>query len=171
MAQQGRGGQKTDVILEEISGTASQTIDEVRRIAYNLRPYQIEEIGLTRAIQGMLRRTGESTEIEIARKLDNIDGVFSPENEINLFRIIQESLANIVRHSGASKTSVAIERNDSAISIRIEDDGQGFSVEDLTGKRGLGLTGIEERARILGGAAGITSTAGKGTVIHVKIDL
>jgi signal transduction histidine kinase len=112
MAQQDRGSQKIDVILEEISDTASQTIDEVRRIAYNLRPYQIEEIGLTRAIGGMLRRTGESTEIEIERNLDNIDGVFSPENEINLFRIIQESLSNIVRHSSASRASVAIERRD-----------------------------------------------------------
>jgi signal transduction histidine kinase len=158
-------------IIEEISGTASATIEEVRRIAYNLRPYQIDEIGLTRALEGMLKRLATTTNISLKWRIDNIDGVFANENEINLFRIVQESLNNVIKHSLATAAEIQIERGENYVSLRIEDDGRGFAPENLNGKRGLGLTGIEERARMIGGAALIQSIEGKGTIVSIKINL
>jgi signal transduction histidine kinase/ligand-binding sensor domain-containing protein len=156
--------------LEEISGAASQTIDEVRRIAYNLRPYQIAEIGLSRALESMLKRLKESTEIELDWSVDPIDGLLAPENEINLFRIVQEGVTNIIKHSKASAATVTVTRTDAHISLTIEDDGRGFSADDVKERRGLGLTGIEERARIMGGEAKIQSAPNRGTVIRVEIN-
>lgn len=89
-----RAGNGSAEILKEISDTASQTIDEVRRIAYNLRPYQIDEIGLTRALEGMLKRLAATTEIRLTWQFDNIDNTFTAENEINLFRIVQDCADN-----------------------------------------------------------------------------
>ena len=158
-------------LLEEISETASQTIDEVRRIAYNLRPYQIDEIGLTRATEGMLKRLTAAGKIRLEMRIDNIDDCFAPENEINLFRIVQECMNNIIRHSDATEAKVLITRARDSVQIKIEDNGKGFSIEDLNGKRGLGLTGIEERARMSGGAAAIYSAPGRGTTIQININL
>ncbi|MBS1796535.1 MAG: hypothetical protein JSS81_22065 [Acidobacteria bacterium] len=159
------------VLLEEISETASQTIEEARRIAYNLRPYQIDEIGLTRAVEGMIRRLKASGEIDIEMQIDNIDDCFPPDGEINLFRIVQECLNNIVRHSGAREAWVTIRREPQKVLVKIEDRGKGFAPESIGGKRGLGLTGIEERARMLGGRSLIQSVAGKGTIVQIQIDL
>jgi signal transduction histidine kinase/ligand-binding sensor domain-containing protein len=158
-------------LLEEISDTASQTIEEVRRIAYNLRPYQIDEIGLTRAIEGMLKRLAAAGKISLDSEIDNIDDCFAPDNEINLFRIVQECMNNIIKHSGASRAKVSIKREPYRISLKIEDNGKGFASENLNGTRGLGLTGIEERARMLNGTAVIQSETGKGTVIQINIQL
>jgi signal transduction histidine kinase/ligand-binding sensor domain-containing protein len=164
--------ERTDAaLLEEISETASQTIDEVRRIAYNLRPYQIDEIGLTRATEGMLKRLTAAGKMRLEMQIDNIDDCFAPENEINLFRIVQECMNNIIKHSDAREAKVSITRAPGAVQIKIEDNGKGFSIEDLNGKRGLGLTGIEERARMSGGAAAIYSAPGRGTTIQININL
>jgi signal transduction histidine kinase/ligand-binding sensor domain-containing protein len=158
-------------LLEEISETASQTIEEVRRIAYNLRPYQIDEIGLTRATEGMLKRLTAAGKIELVLAIDNIDDCFAPENEINLFRIVQECLTNIIKHSGASIAKVTIRRTEKTVLVKIEDNGKGFAPDALKGRRGLGLTGIEERARMTGGTATVSSTAEKGTTIQITIHL
>lgn len=171
LAQQRERGNGSSEILEEISGTASQTIEEVRRIAYNLRPYQIDEIGLTRALEGMLKRVAATTEIDLTWQIDEIDGVFSPENEINLFRIIQECVNNIVKHSRAAQAKVLIRRGEASVFVKIEDDGRGFTPEDLDGKRGLGLNGIEERARMINGLAQIQSAPGAGTNVQININL
>ncbi|HLM60355.1 MAG TPA: triple tyrosine motif-containing protein, partial [Pyrinomonadaceae bacterium] len=168
LAQQKPGNAE---IIEEISDTAAATIEEVRRIAYNLRPYQIDEIGLTRALEGMLKRLATTTNISLKWQIDNIDGVFANENEINLFRIVQESLNNVIKHSLATEAEIQIELGENYVSLRIEDDGRGFAPENLNGKRGLGLTGIEERARMIGGAAAIQSVEGKGTIVSIKINL
>jgi len=171
LAQQ-RNKENADAgLLEEISETASQTIEEVRRIAYNLRPYQIDEIGLTRAIEGMINRLAATTEIKLTRQIDNIDDCFAPENEINLFRIVQECASNIVKHSAATEAKFTIKRQANSVTLRIEDDGKGFVPENLNGMRGLGLTGIEERARMINGAAQIQSAPSKGTVIQINISL
>lgn len=166
-----KNGQSDAALLDEISETASQTIDEVRRIAYNLRPYQIDEIGLTRATEGMLKRLTTAGKISLQTAIDNIDDCFAPENEINLFRIVQECMNNIIRHADATEAKVTIRRDDDSVLLKIEDNGKGFSPGELNGKRGLGLTGIEERARMAGGTASIHSAAGKGTTIQININL
>ena len=106
--------------------------------------------------------------------MDSIDGLYSKEAEINIYRIVQESANNIVRHSGATKADVEIERDARGVTLRVNDNGQGFSHDSTNGLRhgaGLGIAGISERARILGGKHEVHSAPGDGTRIIIKLGL
>src|SRR4030095_1399333 len=111
LQQQDRGKEQ----LGDISETASLAIDEVREISYNLRPYQLDDLGLTKAIEFILGKVAAASEIEFSSRIDSIDGLFSPEAEINIYRIVQESLNNIAKHSGASAAKISIERDNHQI--------------------------------------------------------
>jgi signal transduction histidine kinase/ligand-binding sensor domain-containing protein len=161
--------------LNEISTAVSQTLDEVRQIAANLHPYQLDRLGLAKAIEAMIRKVAAAAGIKFSTEIDNIDGLLDPQAEINLYRIVQESLNNIVKHSAATEAAVAIKRDVQRVAITIRDNGKGFVVEPArnTGplKRGFGLAGMSERARMLGGDYAIHSTPGGGTTITLTIDL
>lgn len=160
--------------LSEISATASQAIEEVREIAYNLRPYQIDELGLTKAIESMMERVSESSTIHFFSDIDTLDGFFSKEHEINFYRIVQECINNIIKHSGANRASVSIKREEGKIQLIIKDNGSGFNLEKVStrsnGNRGFGLTGIQERTRILGGKIVINSVPMQGTTISMTLN-
>ena len=83
----------------EIGATVAQTLEEVRTISYNLRPHHLDQLGLTTTIRAMIETIAESSAIDITSELDDIDGVFPPADEITIYRIIQESLNNVVKHS------------------------------------------------------------------------
>ncbi|HJQ24041.1 MAG TPA: two-component regulator propeller domain-containing protein [Blastocatellia bacterium] len=158
--------------FDDISATASQAIDEVREISYNLRPYQLDDLGLTRAIEAIVEKVSSSSEISFSSKLARIDGRFSPEAEINIYRIVQESLNNIVKHSAAKHARVIIESQGPQVSLTIQDDGRGFEPEKamaVARQGGFGLKGISERARMLGAKYAIYSAAGQGTTITLNL--
>jgi signal transduction histidine kinase/ligand-binding sensor domain-containing protein len=156
--------------LDEISSTALQAIEEVRTIAHNLRPYQLDRLGLTTALQATIRRVSESSTISFSVDIDSVDGLFSAEGEINLYRIVQESVNNIIKHSRATEATVSIKRDDATINIVVKDNGVGFVVEPgLRNGGGMGLTGISERVRIMGGRLATESAPGKGTTVTVQI--
>ena len=161
--------------LQEISGISSQTLDEVREIAYGLHPYQMDRLGLTKALQAMLRKVAAVSEIEFSYDIDNIDGLFPADSEINIYRILQECINNILKHSEAKTARVAVNRDRGVVQISVADDGRGFSSEvnnvRLSPSLGFGLLGISERARMLGGNQTIQTTPGKGTTITVRIEL
>jgi signal transduction histidine kinase len=160
--------------LNEISTAVSATLDEVRQIAANLHPYQLDRLGLTKAIEAMIRKVAAAAEIKFSTEIDNIDGLFDAQAEINLYRIVQESLNNIVKHSGATEAAVAISRDERRVTITIRDNGKGFAAAPArnTGplKRGFGLAGMSERARMLGGDYAIHSIPGEGTTVRLTID-
>lgn len=151
--------------LDEIAQAATAAIDEVREITYNLRPYQLDRLGLTKAVESMIRRA--SDRIEFQSEIDDLDGAFPKDAEINVYRIAQETVNNIVKHSGAGKASVRVKRTENAVEMIVGDDGRGF--ETGNGTAGFGLIGIEERARMLGGSLSIESAAGRGTIVFVKL--
>ncbi len=157
--------------MSEISDTASQAIGEVREIAYNLRPYQLDRLGLTKAIEAILTRVASSSTIEFSSEIDRIDGLFSKEGEINLYRMVQESVSNIVKHSEATRAHVEVRSRGQAVTIVIEDNGRGFarSSDGDSQKRGLGLVGLAERARLLGARHEIHSAPGKGTKVTIRL--
>jgi signal transduction histidine kinase/ligand-binding sensor domain-containing protein len=161
--------------LEEIDEAVGEAIDEVKEIAYNLRPFQLDRLGLTKAIEALLKQVGAAQPLRITSTIDGIDGIFSPESEINLYRIVQESLNNIVKHAAASEVNFVITRTTQIIEVKISDNGKGFAPQALPvaepGRGGFGLTGLAERARIVGGKLSIQSAPGQGTVISLKIDL
>lgn len=161
--------------VSEIAATASDALKEVREIAYNLRPVELDRLGLTKALRAMVKKVSASSGISISGSIDDIDHSFSTESEINLYRIVQESVNNIVKHSVATEAGVEIKRSASGLMITIHDNGKGFNADPFSadGLRhaGFGLMGITERARMMGGKYSIQSVPGAGTTINIQIDL
>lgn len=158
--------------LNEISASSGAAINQACEIAYFLRPSQLERLGLTSAIEEMMTQAAEASEIDFESHIDSLDGIFSPENEINFYRIVQESVNNIMKHSEATKAKVLVTQTDGKIELMIQDNGKGFAEEksNVHGKSGFGLVGMEERVRILGGRISIKSEKGKGTKVFVTIE-
>ncbi len=158
--------------MSEISTEASTGIDDVRKIAYNLRPYQLDRLGLTRALEALIEQARVGG-LELAAEIAPLDGVFAHDDEINVYRIVQESVSNLVKHAGAQRGRVAVRLDDGAVEIAIEDDGRGFDPERLRGGAGgtggAGLGGIAERVRLLGGRHAIRSSPGQGTRVTIQL--
>ncbi len=151
--------------LHNISDSAAQALDEVREITNNLRPQLLDRLGLTKALTAMCNKV--SGVVEVHCDIADIDGLFNEHEEISLYRIVQESLNNVIKHSGASKASVTIERESNRVNISIKDNGNGF--DPAVVKRGLGLVGLRERAQLLRGELTIDTSVGAGTTIFVDI--
>ncbi len=159
--------------FDEISAASVQAIEEVRQIAYNLRPYHLDRLGLTQSIEAMIEKIEETTDIEFNLHIENLDGVFSNEQEVVIYRIVQESVSNIIKHSKATIAGVEIQADDAEIAINIRDNGQGFAPTDGKTPRqgGFGLIGLKERVIMLRGNYQIETNKGKGTGVFVKIPL
>jgi signal transduction histidine kinase len=159
--------------LGEISSTASHAVEEMRGIAYNLRPYQLEKLGLTAAIRSLVARVNASSNIQIAGKVEDVDGLFTQEVEISIYRIVQEALNNTIKHSQASEGSVLVTSNSGTLDLIIEDNGRGFTPPDSRTQqespKGFGLLGIAERVRMLGGNVVIQSAPGQGSRIEILL--
>jgi signal transduction histidine kinase/ligand-binding sensor domain-containing protein len=161
--------------LDEISEAASTALHEVRSIAYSLRPVELDRLGLTKAIAAMLERVSATASVRVESELDDVTGALKPEQEIHLYRVIQESLNNVIKHSGANSVIVELKREPGAVRAVVYDDGRGF---DPTASRllakgpgGMGLNSMDERVRVLGGQLQIQSAPGKGTRLTAIIPL
>lgn len=158
--------------VEQIEGTAAQSMKEVRQIAYDLRPYQLDDIGLTQALKDLVKNVNGSGPIRFTASIAYMDDLYSIDEAINLYRIVQEAINNIVKHSGANFASVTITRDEGEVEMVITDDGKGGGVE-ATGanaaRRGFGLTGLAERARMLSGKLAVYSTPGQGTTVKLNL--
>jgi signal transduction histidine kinase/ligand-binding sensor domain-containing protein len=161
--------------FDEIGATVAQTLEEVRTISYGLRPHHLDQLGLTTTIGAMIEKVAESSAIRMSSELDDIDGAFAPADEITIYRIIQESLNNVVKHSRASEAHVAVHSRERHVDITIRDNGQGFvptaSNAGTTDRGGFGLTGIAQRVDMLSGTHTIESSPGGGTTVTVRIDV
>jgi PAS domain S-box-containing protein len=148
-------------------------LNEIHRIIYELRPSVLDDMGLTPAIRWLATNKLESNGIKVRLKTIGRNQRLPSGSESSLYRVIQEAVTNIVRHSGAKNAVVAIRFNRDNISVHIGDDGSGFDVEEITklkeGPRGLGLLGMRERIEFMGGQLNIKSQPGKGTKIDIKI--
>ena len=157
----------------EISTMISHTIEEVRQIARDLRPYQLDRLGLTLALESIVRNLCETPQLECAGDIDNVDDLFAPEAEINLFRIVQECANNIIKHSHATRAGIVVERSRNFVKVTIRDNGRGFNAaaEAANAQRGLGLTGVSERARILNAEYDIIAASNQGVavILHIPI--
>jgi len=157
--------------FDQISSVATQAIDEVRGISYGLRPYQLDRLGLTKAIGSIT--SGLASTVRFAMQLDPIDDEVGKEGAIHVYRIVQEGINNILKHGDATDAKVEIRVEGSRLRIVIEDNGKGMPAlpgANGTGPAGgLGLVGIAERAKILNGTMTIESKAGEGTTLTVVI--
>jgi signal transduction histidine kinase len=159
----------------DIDAAATQGLEEVRSIAYDLRPLNLDRLGLTVALEEMIDKVSSASGLTCAAGITPIDGCLTTEGEINLYRIIQEGVNNIVRHARATRASVEAWPEDGYLHVIVRDDGCGFDAAATAGRSaappGLGLMGIAERVRLLGGTHTMTSASGQGTTLTIRIPL
>jgi len=160
-----------DAQLEEISSTASSTIQEIRKISHNLRPYNLQRFGFTNSVSRLVKNAEESSGITFTKNLEDVDKMISPEHETHFFRIIQESLNNILKHSEATHASITLRITNGSVRFIIRDEGKGFDLNDELRQKGFGLEDIEQRADLIGGKLKIRSMPGRGTEIHLGIPI
>jgi len=157
--------------FKEISDTLGGVINEARNISRALRPAELDNLGLTKALQAMLQRLDASTEIAVETEIHDVDHRIAHDDEIHFYRLIQESLNNVIRHSRAGRLQCRVTHDSESVRAKISDNGRGFNVAEIRqqGKAGLGLRSMEERARLMGGQLHFHSAPGHGT--HVIITL
>jgi PAS domain S-box-containing protein len=153
-----------------INNLAARCIAEARQISRDLHPYQLDHLGLKRALEAMLENAAQASAIQFTSKLEAVDEFFPTDAAMNLYRIVQESLNNVLKHSHARRVDIRLERDIHEVLLRIEDDGDGFNVKNA-GSHGLGLKNITERVRMLGGKLKVDSSPGKGTRVEVAIPI
>ena len=158
--------------VEEISAEVSGAVGEVQEISYNLRPYRLDRLGLTAALRSMIETASAASSVAFFAEIDDIDGVLPKEAEINFYRIVQECVNNILKHSKAAQASVRIGRTKEGLTLTVRDDGKGFEqgLAQAASFGGFGLIGISERAQLLGGRAAIHSAPGQGTTVTIEIN-
>jgi signal transduction histidine kinase len=160
--------------LEDISGTVLHALEEVRQITHDLRPYQLDRLGLSQAVRSLVRKVSEGCPIELASHVDNIDGLFPKDSEINIYRIVQEGINNVIKHSQATEAAVVLKVELGTLRISIRDNGRGLnagqSAEDGS-TSGFGLSGIRERARIMKGNVQVDAPPGNGFNLTVEIPI
>ena len=164
-------GAKVAAQLDEISSATGQALEEVRGIAYNLRPYHLERLGLRESLNAMIEKIREATGLEINARVALFDEVFSKDDEVLFYRVIQECLNNVIKHAQATAVEISIVQTESQVTARIRDNGRGFVAVPENQSGGFGLIGLAERVRMLGGTHSIESEAGKGTTMTVIIPL
>jgi len=163
--------------IEEMRRIALRTIDGIHNVIQNLRPSILDDLGLEAAIKWLLdKHLGEKGIHHFLTINTETDRRFDPRVEITLFRIVQESIINIARHSDAENVVLVLRTEGNSVVVDIEDDGVGFDVHSILhhttdGGRGLGIQGMKERASLLDGKLKVCSAPGKGTRISLKIPL
>lgn len=158
--------------LQHITEIVAQSLESVRGLAHKLTPYQLEHLGLSVALRTMIEDAAAAVGVALKASVEDIDGLLPLESQIALYRIVQEALSNVVRHSNASTAIVHVRRAGDTIALTIRDDGRGFPVRrDGAGRLagGFGLSGIAERVRILGGDVEVVSAPGQGTRMEVSV--
>jgi len=160
--------------LANINDLAHQTLNEVHNMAVRLRPSILDDLGLAAALRSYAKEFSENTGIPVDMQLLALTERLSPELETVLYRVVQEALTNVARHSGATSCRVTLRRKEQCVQGMIEDNGKGFDPEQAMmskSGRGLGLHGMKERIELVGGNLEFESRPGEGTSIFIEVPL
>jgi len=164
--------------ISYVEGLRQQTeriLDGIHRFSQDLRPSVLDDLGLVPALEWLASDLTEHFGIAVEMKVLGSVRRFLPEIELVLFRIAQEALRNVWKHSGASKARLTVEFGDGKVVLTVKDEGQGFElpdrVDDLTIAGKLGLAGMQERAQLIGGKLKLQSEPGKGTTVTLEVSV
>jgi signal transduction histidine kinase len=157
---------ETRTQLDNLKSVAERTFQTVRNIALLLRPSMLDDLGLAAALEWQGREVSRRSEIEVSVESESVPEDLPDEYKICLYRIVQEALNNAVRHSGARNAKVVVERLAESIVVRVTDDGRGFDPVRL---RGMGILGMEERVKRLGGTLRVASEPGRGATVTAEL--
>lgn len=156
------------VRLKNLAGDLGR---ELSRIAWELRPLALDDLGLHGAVSQYLEEWAERSRLQIDLEIKLGERRLPQSVEVALFRVLQEAITNVVKHSGAERASVVLQADDDEVTLIVEDDGRGFDLEGELGIKHLGLLGVRERLALVGGSLEIESAAQAGTAIYVHIPL
>ncbi len=176
LLESARGPDETRRLAADLRTAVDDVIQRVHDLAWELRPSLLDSLGLVPAVQSLVedsaRRLGILVDLEVAG-LEH--SRFPSDVELAVFRIVQESLTNVAKHSGTERASVVLQQRDHTLVVVIEDEGHGFDVEQISGlalaERHLGLFGMSERATLVKGRLSVDSAPGRGTTIIAEIPL
>ena len=149
-----------------------QSIHEMRRLAHNMMPEVLLRYGLNTAISELCQQINKTGAIKLTYDSIGIEGMEIPQTtSITIFRIVQELLNNILKHSGASTAYVQLGKNENHLSITVEDDGKGFNTDTLINAQGIGWSNIQNRVEFLTGKLHVSSSEGKGCSVLIEFSL
>jgi signal transduction histidine kinase len=149
----------------------NETIETVHNVSEDLRPGILDDFGLAAAIEWQAEEFQKRTGVACSTSTPPDEFDLSKEKSTNLFRIIQESLTNIIRHANATEVEIKLSEKEGILVLEIQDNGKGISDAAITHPRSFGLIGIKERVHSLGGEVNIVGTPNEGTRIMVKISI
>lgn len=155
--------------VQSLKAVADSTIEAVQRIAADLRPMILDELGLPAAIEWLLESFSGRTGVAYEWLLPQAPLAFSRDVSTAIFRILQEALTNVSRHGHASLVVVELKQAEGMIALKITDNGQGIDQASIASRNSLGLVGMRERAYMLGGTLKIQSRPGAGTSVEVRL--
>jgi len=174
LAQDSPAGSLEEV--NELKRLVNQAMEELLNLARQLRPTALDDHGLMPAVEAQLKRFSARTGVEVSLNAEGDPETLPEDVQTAIYRILQEALANIGRHAGATAVSVDVEADEGRLELRVRDDGAGFDPGALTrgGQSdgpgaGLGLSGMVERARLAGGELDVRSAPGGGTTVTLRI--
>ncbi|TSJ41300.1 tetratricopeptide repeat-containing sensor histidine kinase [Fluviicola chungangensis] len=148
----------------------SETLNSVRRITQGLHPFVLEQFGLTAALKKLIESVDANSSIFISEEVAEIDNLLTKQQELGVYRIVQESINNILKHSESPSAFIGAAKETNAIVVTIKDYGKGFDWSEKSKiKNSLGMKTLQERAKIVNAELSIISIVGKGTTIHLKI--
>lgn len=169
--------QAREELLEQLHEQLAEAVEGVRQISRGLRPPALEDVGLEAAIRSYLRSFLDGADLDMAVEMESVNGLLGSDAQLMVYRVIQEAVSNIVRHARATSAQVQLRRTGAEVEVIISDDGRGFDPEDafLEGafleKGGLGLVGMDERARLVGGTLAVRSVPDKGTRVELRVPI
>ncbi|MBA7603484.1 hypothetical protein ES703_10595 [subsurface metagenome] len=174
LASSGKGlSEDNRLRLEELWQKTNNIMQGVRRLSQDLRPAALDRLGLLSALEWLASDIAEYSGIEIKVNVVNTERRLPEEVELVLFRITQEALRNVWRHSQATRAEITVEFDESKTRVTVSDNGKGFNlpetIGDLARDGKLGLAGMQERARLLGGSLTVQSEPGRGATITVEL--
>lgn len=156
---------------DELMALAARAVEGVRRLALELRPPELDDLGLAEAMRWYMDDLSTRLGIRVYFGPSAPTDRLAPTTELVLYRIVQEAMTNVARHAGAKHVQVSLEFRDSTVVLSVEDDGRGFDVAAVLGskERGMGLMGMQERVSLLGGRLRIQSSPGAGTRVAAEV--
>ncbi len=157
--------------VDRLVHIVDHSVTDLQRIASDLRPMILDELGLVSAVQWLVQNFSERSALAIALSFEQSEAVYSKDVSTAAFRIVQEALTNIARHSGAASARITARHSGEELQLDISDDGRGMDVAQSRREQHLGLIGMSERAHMLGGSMEIDSAPGRGTRISVRLPL
>jgi signal transduction histidine kinase len=157
--------------VEELRELTSNALEAVRRMAVDLRPPALDDLGLVPALHSYADKYSNSWTISVTFSAEGLKKRLPANVELVLYRIVQEALTNVAKHSGATSVQVKLRRRSNIVTVTVADDGRGFELRDVTRTEGsgLGLFGMRERLALVGGTVAIESAPGRGTTVIARV--